>query len=195
MTIALNCVCFAMQFAGLLRGDLGHIRRQWLEAQMTQPFVRQEKNKSREMRQLGKTLNNLSSTLCNFASFFFVCFWIWNLNLVQKSIAYSHCSCSCGTCWSILLPKQCFLGFITATLPLCGENSIALVILFHSWVSYSLALHFFCAHTTLQELNSSFSFKIKHSMISIMTCQKFAFPLWISSTKQMWKIVNTSHQL
>lgn len=37
---------------------------------MTQPFVRQEKNKSREMRQLGKTLNNLSSTLCNFAFFF-----------------------------------------------------------------------------------------------------------------------------
>lgn len=143
MTIALNCVCFAMQFAGLLRGDLGHIRRQWLEAQMTQPFVRQEKNKSREMRQLGKTLNNLSSTLCNFAfllfSFFFFSFWIWNLNLVQKSIAYSHCSCSCGTCWSILLPKQYFLGFITATVPLRGENSIALVILFHSWVSYSLA--------------------------------------------------------
>lgn len=38
---------------------------------MTQPFVRQEKNKSREMRQLGKTLNNLSSTLCNFAFLLF----------------------------------------------------------------------------------------------------------------------------
>lgn len=39
---------------------------------MTQPFVRQEKNKSREMRQLGKTLNNLSSTLCNFSFFLFL---------------------------------------------------------------------------------------------------------------------------
>lgn len=43
---------------------------------MTQPFVRQEKNKSREMRQLGKTLNNLSSTLCNFAFFLFSFFLV-----------------------------------------------------------------------------------------------------------------------
>lgn len=68
--LIVNCV-FAMQFVELLKGDLSHMRLQWTEMQMPKMFVRQEKLKSRKMKQLG----NYKTPSFNYFGFFnFTCY-------------------------------------------------------------------------------------------------------------------------